>query len=162
MKKILLLFLLMVNISVYAEIHPNKLFHISKSSNRNIVCYEAILKGNALNITDPVHPFWINNEDKKGEETELNLIQKKMAYGYKAIKSTATEAEITLKAYNKRSIKIRQQGGKWRAYIVINGKESLLNEIYVKSKEGNSMIVEYIILKGSLNGASVQEKVVNK
>lgn len=162
MKKIVLLFLLMVNISVYAEIHPNKLFHISKSSNRNIVCYEAILKGNALNITDPVHPFWINNEDKQGEETELNLIQKKLAYGYKAIKATATEAEITLKAYNKRSIKIRQQAGKWRAYILINGKESLLNEIYVKSKEGNSMIVEYIILKGSLNGASVQEKVVNK
>lgn len=161
MKKLLLFLLFSVALPVFAQ-HPNLMFHISKSANRNIICYEAELNGGSLKTSAPVHVFWHNNEDRPGAEDELNLIQRKFAYGYKTLKCTATEAEITLKAYDKRSIKIRKKGGKWCAFIVINGKESLLREIYIKSKEGHSTTVEYVVLKGTLNGASVQEKLMNK
>lgn len=162
MKKILFLLLFLVSLPLCAQQHPNMLFHISKSANRNIICYEAELAGGGLNTKSPVHVFWHNNEDRPGAEDELNFIQKKFAYGYKTVKSGISEAEITLKAYEKRSIKVRKQGGKWCAFIAINGRESLLKEIYIKSKEGHSTTVEYVILKGTCNGTAVQEKIQNK
>lgn len=162
MRKLLSILLFLVALPLSAQQHPNLLFHISKSANRNIICYEAVVQNGALNTKQPVHVFWHNNEDRPGAEDELNYIQKKFAYGYKTVKCSPSEAEITLKAYEKRSLKVRRQGGKWCAFIPINGKESLLREIYIKSKEGHSTTVEYVILKGTYNGTAVQEKLLNK
>ena len=162
MKKILFTLLCLLALPLMAQDHPNLLFHISKSANKNIICYEANLDGSSLNQKEPVHVFWHNNEDRPGAEDELSYVQKKFAYGYKTVNASTSEAEITLKAYGQRSIHIRKNGGKWQAFIVINGKESLLTEVYVKSREGHSTSVEYVLLKGTLNGTAVQEKVTNK
>lgn len=137
----------------------SRLFHISRSVNKNIVCYDVQMKNGALDLEKPIHVYWHNNEDRPGAEDELSAIQRKMAYGYK-VKTTGTnEATVVLTAYGKRTIKVCKRSGKWVALININGKECYLSEIYVKCK--GPMSVEYVELRGkAVNGGSKQiEKV---
>lgn len=144
-----------------AQDHPDRLFHISKSSNRNIICYDASFdQAGTLDKSKPVHVYWHNNEDRPGAEDELNLIQWKMAYGYKVNKHEGSSAVVSLKAYNKRSVTVCKEGGKWVALVSINGQEAQLKEIHVHTKPGNTTSVEYIILKGTVQGRNVEEKIL--
>lgn len=143
----------------------DRMFHISRSVNANLVCYDVRLKNGHLDASDPVHVYWHNRTDKPGELNELSYIQRKMAYGYKIVNKGVDEVEIKLTAYNKRSLKVCKRNGKWVSLININGKPSFLQEIKVKSKEGNSLAVEYIWLVGVLasDGKTVvKEQIFNK
>ncbi len=145
-----------------AQDHPGLLFHITKSSNRNIVCYDVSLdQSGTLVKGKPIHAYWINNEDKPGTTEELNLIQWKLAYGYKVIDNLGSSAEVTLRAYSKRSVSIIKKEGIWVAMTTIDSQEARLKEIHVHSKPGNSMNVEYIVLKGiTAQGKMVEEKIL--
>lgn len=158
LQHLLFAFFLMFSLGAGAA---NRLFHISRSVNKNIVCYDAQLKNGALDVAQPIHVYWHNNEDRPGAEDELSAVQRKMAYGYKVKASGANEATVTLTAYGKRSIKVCKRSGKWVALITINGKECVLNEIYVKCK--GALSVDYVELRGKSlsDGAKMTEKVKN-
>ena len=141
-----------------------RLFHISRSVNRNWVCYDVNLKGGALDKANPIHVFWHNNTDRPGHENELSLIQRKLAYGYKIISVGNNEATVRLTAYKKRDIRVCRNNGRWIAQVDINGKPARLTEIQVKTKEGNPLNVLYINLVGVTlkGGANVVETILNK
>lgn len=141
-----------------------RLFHISRSVNRNWVCYDVNLKGGALDMDNPIHVFWHNNTDRPGHENELSYIQRKMAYGYKIVSKGNNEATVRLTAYKKRNIRVCRHNGRWIAQVDINGKPSRLTEIQVRTKEGNPLNVLYINLVGVTlkGGTSVVEKILNK
>lgn len=147
-----------------SKAEAQRLFHISRSINKNWVCYDVNQKGNKLNMDDPIHVYWHNNSDNPGHENELSFFQRKMAYGYKIISTGKNEATVRLTAYKKRGMKICLYKGKWMAQATINGKLCQLKEIQVKTKEGNSLKVLYIRLLGTAlaDGSHQMEQIDNK
>ena len=153
-----ILLVMLTTLALSAEA-ANRLFHISRSLNANIVCYDANVTGGALNTKEPIHVYWHNNCARPGEEYELTAIQRRMAFGYKVKAASKTEATVALTAYDKRTMKICKRDGKWVALLTINGKECILKEIYVKAK--SSISVDWIELRGTAvkGGATMTEKV---
>ena len=131
-----------------------RLFHIARSLNKNIVCYDVNTVNGKLDTKNPIHVYWHNNEDKPGVEEELNALQRRLAYGYKVRSTGQNEAHVSLTAYNKRQMRICQQGKTWIAVIKINGQDCRLKELYVKTK--GPMSVEYVKLRGTPHTGSKQ------
>ena len=158
-----LLFLAIFSIASLS-LSAQRLFHISRSVNRNLVCYDVNQKNNVLDQKNPIHVYWHNRTDNPGHENELSFIQRKLAYGYNVLSKGNNEVEVKLTAYKKRSLKVCMHKGKWISKININGKPSQLTEIQVKTKEGNPLNVLYLNLVGiSLADGSKQiEKIENK
>ena len=136
-----------------------RLFHIARSLNKNIVCYDVNTVNGKLDTKNPIHVYWHNNEDKPGVEEELSALQRRLAYGYKVRSTGQNEAHVSLTAYNKRQMRICQQGKTWIAVIKINGQDCRLKELYVKTK--GPMSVEYVELRGTplTGGKQISERI---
>jgi len=132
----------------------NRLFHIERSKNRNLVCYDINLVDGKLANKDPLSIYWINREDNPGEKKGLTAIQKKLAYGYKLISQDETTCEVSLSAYSGRNITIEKLDNKYVCTIMINNEPAILTFLYVKAKESNSLSVEYV----ELHGTSIETK----
>jgi hypothetical protein len=166
--KIALLFCLLLlpaNLFPKDTIHSakDKLFHIARSKNKNLVCYEVNYSGGKLDTKNPLTIYWLNREDKPGETSSLNLIQKKMAYGYKLISQGDDTCEITLNAYPGRVLSICRQGTKYVCITTINKQPAILESLYVKANPANSLLVEYVELLGISSNTKqpVSERVKN-
>lgn len=154
MRHILLIFLAALTLTANAA--GNRLFQITRSLNRNIVCYDLNLAGGSINTKNPIHVYWENHEAHPGQTSELTLVQRKMAFGYTTKSASANEAVVVLTAYPKRNVRISKQNGKWVATTTINGKECRLTEIYAKAK--NAVTVEYIELRGKATADGSTQK----
>ena len=128
-----------------------RLFHIARSVNRNLVCYDAHLTNNGQLVT----------EERPGEKNGLNYFQRKMAYGYKVVDKGDDYSVVTLSAYPDRQLTIKKHDGRYICQVKINGQESILRELYVKVSPRNSMSVEYVELRGETlnNGTTVSERI---
>ena len=125
-----------------------RLFHISRSVNKNLVCYDVNLKDGKLDEKHPLNPYWVNREEHPGETNGLNFFQRKMAYGYKVISSKEDLCICTLSASKDQQLIITQYNNRWVCMTEINKQKAILKELYVKSKPHNSMKVEYVELRG--------------
>lgn len=164
MKRIILFFAVIMSTACASTLSAQRLFHISRSVNRNLVCYDVNQKNNVLDTKNPIHVYWHNRTDNPGHENELSYIQRKMAYGYNILSKGENDVEVKLTAYKKRSMKVCRHKGKWISMITINGKPSQLSEIQVKTKEGNPLNVLYVTLIGKAiaDGTPQQERIYNK
>lgn len=157
-RSLLLLLLWITTLGTHAA--GDRLFRIDRSLNKNIVVYDVQLKGGGLDTKNPINVYWLRNQTQEGLVKELSMIERKLAFGYKVVSASPTEATVTLTACSKRKIKVTKRSGKWVATVTINGKECILDHIYVKSK--GSMAVEYIELHGkTLNGGVLQKERMN-
>lgn len=127
-------------------------FLITKSFNtKNVLHYEAII--NECRLVKPfVDVYWIVGE-KQGEEAKLNVFQGSLAP--KVISANDYEARFTLKALKKIDVPgsdntfvTRIDNCKAKTYVVINGEEIELREIYADAELGFGVTVNYIIIKG--------------
>lgn len=136
-----------------------RLFHIARSVNKNLVCYDVNTVNGKLDTKNPIHVYWLNREERPGMKDELNALQRRLAYGYKVRSTGNNEANVSLTAYNKRQLRICQQNKKWVAVIKINGKDCRLDELYVKAK--GAMSVEYVELRGTplAGGKQITERI---
>ena len=82
---------------------PDRLFHIARSLNRNLVCYDANQTNGKLDTKEPIKVYWLNREMEPGKTNGLSFIQKKMAYGYKVVSVAEHTCTITLTAYPERN-----------------------------------------------------------
>lgn len=123
----------------------NRLFHISKNLNSKVVCYDVQLNGDQLDVTSPIKVYWYKPDNDTS--WDLNLAQRKLAYGYNVKSVSKSEARVTLKACAKRDMRIRRINGKWVATTTINGKECILTEIYTHCT--SNMSCEYVELRGN-------------
>jgi hypothetical protein len=141
----------------------DKLFHIARSKNKNLVCYDVNYSEGKLDTKNPVTIYWLNREDRPGETSSLNMIQKKLAYGYKLISQGDDSCEIILNAYPGRILTICKQGAKYVCLITINKQTAILESLYVKANPINSLSVEYVELQGisSNTRQPVSERVEN-
>jgi len=155
---LLLLLLLFCCTGVRAD---EKLFHVRRNLNRNIIVYDACLNDGKLNVKDPIHVYWKNLEHNPVTTNELNFIQRKLAYGYSIISCQEGKATIKLKAYKERPLRVYCHEGKWVAVTTINGAECILTEIYAHCLSKTSC--EYLELHGKrlAGGQKEVEKVLN-
>lgn len=142
---------------------PQRLFHISRSINKNLVCYDANLTNGKLDTEKPLNVYWVNREERMGEKEGLNFIQRKMAYGYKVVAEGNNTSTVTLTAYSGRKLEICRQGSRYVCRTTINGKPSVLKYLYVKVSERNPLSVDYVELHGETVSAKeeVTERIVN-
>lgn len=128
---------------------PERLFYITRSANKNLVCYDANLTNGTLDAKHPLHVYWVNREEHPGKTQELNYFQRKMAYGYKLISSKDDSSVVTLTAYSGKQLTIKKQGSKYICTTTINNRPALLLSLYVKANPKNPLSVEYVELRGT-------------
>ena len=138
-----------------------RLFHIARSLNRNLVCYDVNQENGKLNTKSPLNIYWVNREERVGETNELSYFQRKMAYGYKLISEGNDTSEVTLTAYSGKKLTICKRDSKYVCMTTINHQPAILESLYVKSKPNNPLGVEYVELHGVAidTGAKVTERV---
>ena len=127
---------------------PNRLFHIARSVNRNLVCYDANMDHGQLNAKAPIKVYWVNREEHPGVTGGLNYIQRKLAYGYKLVKSKTGECRFTLTAYPHRVFSLSHGQGGYECHVEINHQPSVLRSLFVKAHPRNPLKVEYVELRG--------------
>jgi len=125
-----------------------RLFHIERSKNRNLVCYDVNLTDGVLDLKQPMDVYWVNQEERMGEVKGLSAIEKKFAYGYKVLSKGEDSCNITLSAYPGRELTIRKEGDKYICTTRIDGQPAVLEKLFVKAKGSNSLTVEYVELTG--------------
>jgi hypothetical protein len=140
------------------------LFLIERTKNVNKLYYQAnISKNGAIDAKNPVKAFWIMwAKDSTGNTTEaLSFLEKKMAYGYNVEPDPSGKLyNMTLKPFKERLIKIYLKDGAARAEMIIAGRSSYFDKMYIYSK-GDSK-PDSIRLYGTdiETGDSKQESVV--
>jgi hypothetical protein len=142
------------------------LFYLQRSKNTNTVVYEIAKDGKGVVAAeDPVHPYWINYEEK-GAKSDLSTFERKAVYGVdiEALKDRKDAYVMKLKAFNKRSITVvKDKLGNYVGQITINGKKATLKRIFIEAKEGLlSPTVVHVDLFGidPVTGASVFERIL--
>ena len=110
------------------------LFSIERSKNGNSVHYDVSLKENDdLADSDPVTVHWVL---ENGQREELNLVQKKYAYGILSQERLEkNKFRIMLAALKDFKIIVEKVDGDYKAVLSINGIQSILDRIYVKAEE---------------------------
>lgn len=141
-----------------------RLFHIARSANRNLVCYDINTLEGKLDTKSPLNVYWVNREETPGKTNGLNMLQRKMAYGYKVLSQGDDTCDISLRAYPDRKLTIGKQGSKYVCTTTINNQTAILQSLYVKAKASNPLSVEYVELHGIIPGTqqSVSERIMNK
>ncbi len=140
------------------------LFHIERSINKNFVRFDVRLTENSnLPDSSPVIAYWVL---ENGQQEELTLIQQKYAYGiHSQEKLEKNKFRIFLAALKNREIIIEKIEGSYRALVSVNGKTSILEKAYVKSKENWTGFpqVFHIDLFGKIKetGLPVQERIIS-
>lgn len=142
---------------------PNRLFFIQRSTNANVVVYDANVIAGKLNAKDPVHTYWYRFGEK-GQKEELTTIQRTLAYGlYTTLVPGAPNTyEGHFLAYRKRKFMVKQDAtGDPIALFPINGKMQILKRVFVSVDDSKFMTtVNYIELFGKdpVTGRDVYEK----
>lgn len=140
------------------------LFVVARSKNANILHYDAQLdQDGKLNAREPVKVYWILLADK-GQVEELNLVERKKAYGFDIQPEASVQAHrMTLRACPTRAIKVYQTSTGVKAELIIDGRPAYFEKMYIDSTEGLVLpTVNYIELFGRdvTTGAKRYEKMV--
>ena len=141
-----------------------RLFVIERNMNKNTVCYDANIQSNGtLNLENPIDAYWMDYATD-GKRSELNYIQRRMAYGFSFEKTALGNIYVILKAFDKRKILVSiDNKGNSHALIKINGIDANLTKIFVTAKPKMYTTVEFIELYGTdiKTGKAVYEKIAN-
>ena len=138
---------------------PPELFRIARSTNANVVVYEARLGApGSLDPREPVHASWIMLAGD-GHREELTFLERGLAYGFEASEGSALE--LKLRAQPERPIAVRFLGGCPAAFTTIAGRRAILRRIFVQVGGGPFPEVQSVELLGSdaSDGTEVRESV---
>ena len=141
------------------------LFFIERSKNRKIVQYDVRLtQDDDILDSDPLSVYWVL---ENGTLRDLTQIQRRFAYGIDSYKKLdKNKFRVTFVALKEREVTVEKSEGSFRAIAAINGKPSILERIYVESRErwtGLPQVV-YVDLFGHTKetGSPVSERMVPK
>ncbi len=138
------------------------LFFIERSKNKNLVQYDIRLtKSSDPSDARPVNAYWIL---ENGRREELNPIEEKYAYGIaRQEKLDKDKFKVMLAAFKGLEIIVERLNDSFRAVVSINGTESILQKIYVKSEETRAGLprVLYVELFGRCKetGLPIKERI---
>jgi hypothetical protein len=141
------------------------LFFIERSKNKNLVQYDIRLTENTdLPDSRPVNAYWIL---ENGRHEELNSIERKYAYGVvRQEKLDKDKFKVILVAFKRWEIIVERINDSFKAVVSINGIESILQKIYIKSEETRVGFprVLYVELFGRTKetGLPIKERIIPK
>ena len=126
------------------------LFYIQRNQNINTVVYEINLNHMGdWNLNDPMKVYWIKYNELQ-EESELNYIQNKLAYGYRSNVISPELVEFEFVSYNKKFYIRKQTNGAYQVTTRLMGKLSVLTNMYVYAEEfGVFPEVKFVELYGT-------------
>ena len=141
------------------------LFFIERSKNKHLVQYDVRLAENDNILdSDPVSVYWVL---ENGRQRNLNLIQRKFAYGIESCeKLEKNKFKVVFVALKDREVIVEKREGSFRAITAIDGKLGVLERVYVESRERSIGLprVLYIDLFGRAkeSGLPINERIVPK
>lgn len=141
------------------------LFFIERSKNKHLVQYDVRLTENDnIHDSDPVSVYWVL---ENGRQRDLNLIQRRLAYGIDSYeKLEQNKFRVVFVALKNREVIIEKMEGSFRAITAISGKPSVLERVYVESRERVIGLprVLYVDLFGRTRetGSLIHERIVPK
>jgi len=139
----------------------SSLFTIERSTNANIVHYDACLVNESeLSASDPVEVYWIM---ESGLRENLTWMEARYAYGIRSPEKLGDGAvEFSLAAFGRKML-VTKIDGIYRAVVSVNGQRSILEKIYVECQTGllGAPRVLYADFLGQAldTGASIVERV---
>ena len=138
-----------------------RLFHIARSLNKHLVCYDVNLENGKLNTKSPLNIYLVNREERVGETNGLSYFHRYMAYGYNLVSEGDDTSEVTLTAYSGKKLTICKKNSKYVCMTTIDNQPAILESLYVKGKPNNPLGVEYVELQGTAidTGVKVTERV---
>ena len=146
-----------------ADSCPAHLFVIERSKNANVVVYDANLgAGSDFAASEPVVAYWLLNGEK-GKREELNVVERKQAYGFDVTPGEPGTFALAFKASRERRLTIGMLNDCPAATGPIGGQNGILRRMFVQSKEDSLRPkVEYVELFGedATSGGPLYEKFV--
>jgi hypothetical protein len=149
-----------------AQKRTQSLFIIKRNKNANVVHYDARLTADGkMDPGEPVIAYWVMRAED-GRRENLNWMEKEKGYGFD-IKPDPTVSgyKMRLMAAPQKQITLRKEGDAIRAEIVIGGRPSVLEMIYINASESlTGPKVHYIVLYGKdlKTGGQRSQKIVPK
>ncbi len=144
--------------------NQNQLFYIQRTHNFNtIVCELNLSDRGALDMSDPVHVFWIRYTENQ-KRAELSFIQRTFAYGVKSKALPNGSFELRFVSYKKYPLLLKKSAtdNKYHVYSTIGQRQAILSRIFIKINGGSfwSPNVEYIEVKGTdiATGQQIRER----
>lgn len=127
------------------------LFYIARSTNANVVMYEANLRTDRqLDPEKPINVYWIRYAEH-GQKERLSTVQWHLAYGYKHRQPQPEAFDVYLNAFKKRPVRVVMQDGRPTALTQINGRIAHLRKVFVQVDPDSGLMprVEYLELFGT-------------
>lgn len=117
-----------------------QLFYLQRDPDENTVIYQLNVTDGQLDEADPVNVYWIRYAEG-GERKKLNFIQRNMAYGVSHERLSNGDFELRLAAYKALPLRLAYLEDR-KKYVVlakINGKEAILDRIFVRIPKGTAL-----------------------
>ena len=145
----------------FGQVNYVPLFVIERSTNANVVHYEARLKDGKIDPHEPVVAYWIMAAED-GRRQELNLIEKLKAYGFSIHPDGVPEAyRMVLVSDKKKEIRVLHVGNSVRAEMQIGACNAALQKIFISAHKSFLGSPEYAEMRGIdiSTGAPCSERV---
>jgi Domain of unknown function (DUF4833) len=136
-----------------------ELFHLTRSTNANVVLYEANTSVTGdLDRARPVHPVWLMLAED-GRREELTGLERSLAYGIEVREATGPDAAVVaLRAEPARPVSIRRHDGCLVAIATIAGHDARLRSIHVELAGGLFPTVRSVELVGWDEGTGTERR----
>jgi hypothetical protein len=154
-------------LSIFAasEDRVSPLFFIERSKNKNLVQYDIRHTENSdLPNRSFIRVYWIL---ENGRREELNPIEREYVYGIvRQEKLDENKVKVILAGLKKLEIIVERMNDSFKATVSINGRQSILEKIYIRSEEkptGTPKVL-YIDLFGRAKetGFPIRERITPK
>lgn len=147
-----------------ARPRAQRLFTITRSTNKNVVCYDVRLRGDgSIDPSAPVAAYWLMAAED-GRIEGLTWLERQLAYGADAEGAvSAAGFRLRLKAFEARAISVqRAASGRYEARLNVSGKPAVLRKIHVQAEDsGFPPRVKFVDVVASAlgGGAAVVERI---
>jgi hypothetical protein len=133
------------------ELTAQRLFHIERNKNANIVVYDAMVQPDG-NLPEKdkhaIEVYWLKQAEG-GERKGLKRIERKKAYGFKVKEREGNRVVIEMVADIGRLITVNPTESTYQAFVDINGRQAVMEKVFIFATEGGLLpTVEYIELFG--------------
>jgi hypothetical protein len=149
-------------IRAFGQINYVPLFTIERSTNANVVHYEARLKDGKIDPHQPVVAYWIMGAED-GRRQELNLLEKIKAFGFNIHPDGVPESyRMVIVSDKKKEIRVVRVGNSVRAEVNIGACNATLRKIFISAHKSFLIgLPDYAEMRGTdlSTGASCSERV---
>jgi hypothetical protein len=149
MRKLFIISLIIIGFDAiaYAEECSSQLFYIEKSTNKNIVVYEANVDEGKINQDNPLDIYWSRaNSTSQGA---LSWLEEKFAYGVRYINERRKD-KFYITSVPEQVLELKVEEGSCPKVVTeIDDQEVVMSKVYVNvTGTGLSTDVNYIEIEG--------------